>query len=68
MSSAIGEAKGINLNRASPEELNRVGGLGDERVQRLIKNRPYRSWDDLKKVEGFGGTLVEDLKNAGAQI
>jgi len=68
MTSAIGNARGIDLNKASAEELDRVGGLGHDRVQRIIENRPFRSWDDLKRVEGFGGTLVDDLKNAGATL
>jgi len=61
-------ARGIDLNKASAEELDRVGGLGHDRVQHIIENRPFRSWDDLKRVEGFGGTLVDDLKNAGATL
>ena len=68
MASAIGNASGVNLNTASAEELDRVGGLGHDRVQRIIQNRPFHSWDDLRRVEGFGGTLVEDLKNAGATL
>lgn len=68
MTGAIGKADGLNLNSASAEELDRVGGLGHDRVQRIVENRPFRSWDDLKRVEGFGGTLVEDLKNAGATL
>lgn len=68
MSSAIGNAQGVDLNSASPEDLDRVGGLGRDRVERIVQNRPFRSWDDLRDVEGFGGTLVEDLRNAGATL
>ncbi len=68
MTSATGNAQGIDLNSGSPEELDRVGGLGQDRVRRIIQNRPFRSWDDLKRVEGFGGTLVDDLRNAGARL
>jgi competence ComEA-like helix-hairpin-helix protein len=68
MKSAIADAKGVDLNSASAEELDRIGGLGHERVQRIIQNRPFQSWDDLKRVEGFSDKLVEDLKNAGATL
>jgi len=68
MTQAIGDAKGIDLNSASAEQLDRVGGLGQDRVRRLMQNRPFRSWDDLRRVEGFGGTLVDDLRKAGATI
>lgn len=68
MTSAIGDAKGVDLNKASAEELDRIGGLGHDRVERLIENRPFRSWDDVKRVEGFGEKLTEDLKDAGATL
>lgn len=68
MGSAIGDAKGVDLNHASEEELDRVGGLGHDRVRRILDHRPFRSWDELKRVDGFGDRLVEDLKNAGAEL
>jgi competence protein ComEA len=55
---AIGDAKGVNLNTASEDELARVGGLGRERAQRIIQNRPFRSWDDVKQIDGFGDRLA----------
>jgi competence protein ComEA len=68
MAGAIGNANGIDLNRASEQELDGVGGLGHERAQRIVQNRPFRSWDDLKRVEGFSDTLVDDLRQAGATL
>jgi hypothetical protein len=65
MASAIGNAQGVDLNSASAEELDKVGGLGEDRVRRIVENRPFRSWEGLEKVEGFGETLVADLKRAG---
>jgi hypothetical protein len=63
-----GSARGLDLNRASPEELERVRGVGPERAQRLAENRPYRSWEDVERVEGFSHALVEDLKSAGVTL
>lgn len=68
MTSAIGEANGVDLNSATAEELDRIGGLGEERARRIAENRPFRSWDDLKRVEGFSDTLVDDLRQAGARL
>ncbi len=68
MASAIGDAQGVDLNRASPEDLDRVGGLGRERVERLIEGRPYRSWDEMERLDGFGDRLVEDLKRTGTTL
>lgn len=68
MPGAIGDAKGVDLNSASREELERVGGLGRDRAERLIQARPLRSWDDVKRIEGFSATLVNDLREAGARV
>lgn len=68
MPGAIGDANGVNLNSASREELERVGGLGPDRAERIIQQRPIRSWDDLKNMEGFSDKLVQDLRQAGATI
>lgn len=35
MSNAIDNARGIDLNSASEQDLERVGGLGRERAQRI---------------------------------
>jgi len=68
MPGAIGDANSVDLNTASQQELERVGGLGTDRARRIIQARPLNSWDDVKKIEGFSDTLVNDLKQAGARI
>ncbi len=50
MPGAIGNAGGVDLNSASEQELECVGGLGRERAQRIIQQRPFNSWDDVKKI------------------
>jgi DNA uptake protein ComE-like DNA-binding protein len=37
----------VDLNRATPEELSRLAGVGPEVVERIIRNRPYKKLDDL---------------------
>ncbi|MBX6740465.1 MAG: hypothetical protein QJR07_05125 [Acetobacteraceae bacterium] len=66
MAIAIGDAKGITLNIANAEDLDRIGGFGQDRVRRIIGNRPFRSWDGLGKAGGFGGTLADALRQTGA--
>ncbi len=68
MPGAIGKAQNVDLNRASEQELAQVGGLGPERARRIVQSRPFRSWDDLKGVEGFSDKLVDDLRQAGATL
>ena len=66
MTGAVGDAKGVDLNSAGQEELDRIGGLGQEPVQRIVENWPFDSWNDLRRIKGFGGTLLDNLSNAGA--
>ena len=68
MSSAIGRANGVNLNKANAEQLEKVGGLGRERAERIVRQRPFEKWEDLKRIEGFSDKLVTDLKNSGATL
>ncbi|MFO7178108.1 MAG: helix-hairpin-helix domain-containing protein [Pseudomonadota bacterium] len=68
MGSPITNASGVNLNRASEEELARIGGLGEERAKRMIEKRPFLNWDDLKRVDGFEERLIDDLRRAGAEL
>jgi len=68
VSSAIGSANGVNLNKANAEQLEKVGGLGRERAERIVRQRPFEKWEDLKRIEGFSDKLVNDLKNSGATL
>jgi DNA uptake protein ComE-like DNA-binding protein len=68
MPGAIGKATRVDLNSANEQELAQVGGLGQERARRIVQNRPFRNWNDLKRVEGFSDKLVEDLRHAGATL
>lgn len=68
MPGAIEGADGIDLNTASQQELEQIGGMGPDRARRIIEARPLRSWDDVKRIEGFSDTLANDLREAGARI
>lgn len=68
MPGAIGNANGVDLNSASEQELEQVGGLGRERARRIIDARPIRSWEEVRGIEGVSETLVKDLRQAGARI
>lgn len=54
--------KAINLNTASKEELKQIKGIGDVLADEIIKNRPYKSWDDVSKVKGIGEGRLKTLK------
>lgn len=50
MPGAIGNADGVDLNTASQQELEQVGGLGQERARRIIDARPINDWEKLKET------------------
>ena len=44
----------ININTATEKELKMIPGIGLALAARIIAARPFRSADDLKKVNGIG--------------
>ena len=44
----------IDINRATEKELKMIPGIGPVMAGRIIAARPFRSADDLKKVNGIG--------------
>lgn len=57
------KAERVNLNTASEKEIAAVKGVSDKLAKELVKNRPYRTWDDVSKVKGVGsGKKLDSLK------
>ncbi len=63
----------VNLNEASPVELERLPGVGPTRAQQIVEHRrthPFHKIDELTKVKGFGrktfGRLRPYLAISGA--
>jgi DNA uptake protein ComE-like DNA-binding protein len=44
----------IDINNATEKELRMIPGIGPVMAGRIIAARPFRSADDLKKVDGIG--------------
>jgi DNA uptake protein ComE-like DNA-binding protein len=61
-------AEQIDLNGASVEELMQIPGLGRQRAEEIINNRPFDNWNDVKRVPGFSERLVEELQQSGATL
>lgn len=57
----------VNINSASAEELASLKGVGDVLAMRIVdhrvKNGPFLSVDDLKKVPGIGEKLLLKIKD-----
>ena len=54
----------IQVNTATPEELERLPGIGPKKAARMVEarsKRPFRSGADLRRVKGFGPKTVSRL-------
>ena len=56
----------INVNTATKEELDALPGIGPVKAQAIVdyrtKNGPFKSIDDLKKVNGIGDATLEKIR------
>ncbi|WP_404331079.1 MBL fold metallo-hydrolase [Mesobacillus maritimus] len=53
----------IDVNSASPEQLQEIIHIGPARAEELIKLRPFQTIDDLSRINGIGPARVQDIKN-----
>jgi len=56
----------LDLNRATPEELERLPGIGPALARRIVEHRatrgPFRRVEDLVEVPGIGPATLEQLR------
>lgn len=54
----------VNLNTADEKTIAAAKGVGEKLAKELVKNRPYRTWEDVSKVKGVGsGKKLDSLKS-----
>jgi DNA uptake protein ComE-like DNA-binding protein len=58
----------MNLNTASEDELAVLPDLSYTQARALIERRPFRSWDEVRLIPGFGDRIVDDLKRRGVKL
>src|SRR5271163_729208 len=50
-----------NLNCVSIDELQLIRGIGPKTASKIIEHGPYKSFKDLKQVDGVGAGTFEKL-------
>jgi competence protein ComEA len=53
----------VDLNTASQKELESLEGVGPAKAKAIIAGRPYKTKEDLKKVDGFGDKTYKKLES-----
>lgn len=57
------EKEKVNLNTASKEELESLPNIGEKTAQKIIDGRPYNSVYDLKKINGIGSEIIQNIES-----
>jgi competence protein ComEA len=52
----------ININTASVEKLQDLPGIGPARAAEIVKARPFKSLDDLKKINGISDDVYKGIQ------
>lgn len=64
------EAVIVNINTADVETLAQLPGIGSTKAEAIVADRtangPYKSADDLDRVNGIGAATVDGLRDSVA--
>jgi DNA uptake protein ComE-like DNA-binding protein len=55
----------IDINSASPSELERLHQVGPDRSRQIVALRPFSSVDDLTRVSGIGAAHLSAIRGQG---
>ncbi len=58
-----GAGQCIDINSADSEQVQEIIHIGPERAQDVIDLRPFRSIDELTKINGIGPARLQDIKD-----
>lgn len=53
----------LDLNSASPTELQQLPGIGDALAKKIVENRPYKRKDELVQKKVIPGPTYDKIKD-----
>ena len=60
---ATNAAAKININTATLQELDALPGIGPKRAELIVKARPFKRVEDLRKIKGLPAADFKKLKD-----
>jgi competence ComEA-like helix-hairpin-helix protein len=57
-------AKRVSVNTANIEQLAAVKGLSMKLAEGIVKKRPFASLEDLRRVKGFGASILAKVRSS----
>lgn len=60
---STGKGDKFYINNATSSELEDINGIGKVTADKIIKNRPFSSWEELKAKTGIRQTALEELQS-----
>ena len=65
-------SKNLDLNTATEQELSGIQGIGRDNAKKIVEYRnqhgPFNSWEDVKKLPGMAGGMLDTLKRYGCTV
>lgn len=62
----------MDLNTATEQQLLAIQGIGKDHAKKIVdfrkQNGSFKTWEDLKRVPGVPGTMLETLKRHGFTV
>lgn len=62
----VDKGKGLqkkDLNTAKRHDIESLFNWGPGTTELIMKNRPFKDWDEVRKVKGLGEGRTDDLKS-----
>ena len=62
----------LDLNTATEQELTGIQGIGRDHAKKIVdyrnQNGSFKTWEDLKRIPGMPGTMLDTLKRQGFTV